>query len=188
MSTQSESSSFSPRVLLSTSKATARVITEDQIEFVCEASTIIGLFRFLGGLCLGGALIQWTAALFSQKGSILFVTGSLLMLLGLILLKLATWQKRGHGRFVLDRRTGQLSQFHGPTLVHQVPLSSIQKIFAVTDYGDGMRPDILPELPRWLVCHAQGTHELRLGKGSAKELEPTLKLLTAWQLPVRTEP
>jgi hypothetical protein len=110
------------------------------------------------------------------------------MILGLILLKLATWQKRGHGRFVLDRHTGQLSQFHGPTLVHQVPLSSIQKIFAVTDYGDGMRPDILPELPRWLVCHAQGTHELRLGKGSAKELELTLKLLTAWQLPVRTEP
>ncbi|MBL8631840.1 MAG: hypothetical protein JNM40_01360 [Myxococcales bacterium] len=178
---------FTPRSLLSSHTATAQQTSEDQIEFVCEVGGLNGLFRFLGGLCLTGALVQWTAALFSPKASILLVCGSLLLVIATILLGLAKWQRSHHGRFVLDRKQGLLSQFHGARLVRQIPRSRIQQISAPIDFTDGMHPDKLPELPRWLLCHADGSPALRLGKGTLQELQPALRLLAAWQLPVSSD-
>ncbi len=175
-----------PVTLLSTPAGTAQQPSPQQIEFVCESHGINSLLRFLGGLCATFGLGQWTAALFTSKWLPLLVCGGLLLAGAAILLGVVASRRRQHGRFVLDRSLGTITQHHGDKLVRSIPFSSVQQVAVPIDYTDGMRIDALPELPRWLIIQAAPAITVRLGKGTLRELQPVLDLLKQWQFPVRS--
>lgn len=99
---------------------------------------------------------------------------------GLALGWLGRRRARLTGTFVVDRDSRVVRRVG--TSEHW-SFEDVASLAFVVDPTDGMRPDLLPELPHWLVARTRSGETLRLAKGGRRELSPVASRLVDWGLP-----
>jgi hypothetical protein len=166
--------------MLATASSTVREDGRDRRVCDTRSGVVVGLLRVGAAVAVILGVASLTLAATGRAPPAILGGAGISLLGGLALAWLARRRARLTGMFIVDRQSRSIRRTGAPGVWS---FDDVAAITLVVDPTDGMRPDLLPELPHWLVATTRTGEALKLAKGGRRELSPVLSRLAEFGLP-----
>lgn len=167
----------------------ARVVRDGPARLRCEVpgSAVIVLLAIGSGVTLIMGLACLGLVLSGVAPPPLLASAVMGLVFGAVLGALARGRRRRSGTFLVDGGARTLVRLRGAREEGRWSFDDVVALRERVDLTDGMRLDLLPDLPRWLEAQLRDGARLRLAKGGRDELAAARRELAALGLAAARE-